>query len=273
MEKLLSFECDQFSQFAYEDWTIYLTPYQSAPLDLHVGYSYAATSKDDGKSFTIRSFYERRRFMIEKYLVELENMSGNEICSKLHKNVKKRLTDLGEKNKDIFLARDLDEIRTLSMIGCGLGGRMMANIFRCLSFDYRHYSGGLPDLLLVKATIKNKKESNAQSLVPLDQWVGEAFGNLHLHSRKSSDLSRLLIDRDDEFLGCEKGSDISMTLRNRNKDKNSVRHCLGNGEINDDSPGDYDNNSHNYPKMPDKLLLSFQEEDIAVQCMFVEVSL
>ena len=40
--------------------------------------------------------------------------------------------------------RDAKQVKTLSMVAVGLGGKVLAAIFRALFFDYRRYSGGLP---------------------------------------------------------------------------------------------------------------------------------
>ena len=64
------------------------------------------------------------------------------------------------------------------------GGKALAAIFRTLALNYRHYSGGLPDLLLLRALrrpIRTEAESSRSSAVedegwqiaPPSQWLGE----------------------------------------------------------------------------------------------------
>ena len=86
--------------------------------------------------------------------------------------------------KDLFLDRDLLQIRTLSAVAAGFGGKQLAAIFRCFFFDYRHYSGGLPDLHLFRATSSEPDSTTTDkfTLVELGVWIGESFSPEYQHS-------------------------------------------------------------------------------------------
>lgn len=288
---LLGFKHDPFSKYACEDWTVFLTPYQAAPLDLHVGYFYTTISherkvnrkeKENHITVAVRSFYERRRAIMETYFQELICMKEQDICQIIHEIIQERIVAFEEnKGADISLSRDLDELRTLSMIACGLGGQRLAAIFRCLAFDYRHYSGGLPDLLLAKVTFvtsnaisKEDAHGNGKNLVPLNAWVGEAFQNFDLHLGRVSDLSKLLVDRDDEFLGCEKSSDApKLTRPSQGRYNSNKMNQLGNSRK-DNQTQEEDNNVafQNAFHLAKPLTMTFQNKKVSVHCMFVEVS-
>lgn len=110
-------------------------------------------------------------------------------------------------------------------------------MIRTLTYDYRHYGAGLPDLLLVRAF--------TEEMTPLDlgNWVGEVF-----HESLMNNAS-ILIDRDEEFIGgsIHDNKKISSRIERQQKTQDS------NIEI------------------PERLMLSYENKSVAVQCMFVEV--
>ena len=65
------------------------------------------------------------------------------------------------------------------MLAAGFGGLQLSAMFHCLLFDYRHYSGGLPDLLLVRARYETPgavaEHEKPLSLIDLGAWVGKEF--------------------------------------------------------------------------------------------------
>ena len=142
---------------ACEQFSIFLTPYQSAPLDLHVGHFNLNTL-----SCLTRSFYERRRSVIECFLGRLEEMQRQELCDFVYQCVMNRYGDNQPEwnKKDSHFNRDLKGMRKLQLLASGFGGKMLVVIFRSLFFDYRHYCAGLPDLLLVRATSATQTNNN-----------------------------------------------------------------------------------------------------------------
>ena len=122
---------------------IHLSPYQQAPFDLHVGFEV-----QNGET-TTRGFYARRGETIRCFLGKLEALNGQALCDLVYDSIAARFWYAkSNERRDPNLDRDLLRIRTLSAIAAGFGGKQLAAIFRCLFFDYRHYSGGLPDLHL-----------------------------------------------------------------------------------------------------------------------------
>lgn len=336
------------SSSSCEDWTIFLTKYQSAPLDLHIAHSYIGpfdhtdiiTPKYDitnnDKSFnnnndhknadTIeyfklsRSFYERRRHIIEAFCQDLENKTDQELCQMIYESIQERVASSSSsssslsENKventissvvpttsqsqprpqyvhsttsdsvettDRFLNNDVKELRTLSMIASGFGGKALAGIFRCLCFDYRHYCGGMPDLLLVKATSHSTSSNGDEDVtsVPLKDWIGEAFQS-ESENRAASQLAKILLDRDDEFLGCDKSSEVSnssmfsssssrkSTARNENK---KVKDEESRNDDNDSKATANTSSNVGGLVMGDMLNMTYEGNIVKVQCMLVEV--
>ena len=241
------------SMLLQEQCTIFLHPYQTAPLDLHVAHGGLRAKNNAPNSTVIRSFYERRRNRIEEFLKKLEGMKSQELCDFVYKSVverKEKMQQLGKKLRhDPILCNDLKEVRTLSMLAAGFGGKLLASMFRLLAFDYRHYGAGLPDLLLVRAFCQDTKSTNgtAGTCRPLDlsQWVGEVFQ----HSPASN--SSILDDRDDEFIGGSINDRQALASSNqRRKNDKAIElqeYC------------------------PERLLLSHDGLPVTVDCMFVEV--
>ena len=268
MENFLGFKQQKNSRYAWEDWTIFLTPYQPAPMDLHVGHSFTSFSTHqvtEKSVFAVRGFYERRRATMENYLKVLEIMTSNDICRKIHENIQRRIENCPKgKRTYILLDNDMNKIRTLSMVACGLGGSAMASIFRCISFDYRHYCGGLPDLLLTKSLVDTEKGKKHQKIIPLDKWIGEAFTCQELHLGKANQVYKLLFDRDMEFLGCEQSSDTKPIFSRRKKFNQA-----GTENASNNIP-DYDD-TVSAPSKVEELKMIYNEKNVIVHCLFVEV--
>ena len=163
-----------------------ISPHQVIPFDLHVGFQ---ALEADG------SFFTRRRETIDKLLAKLERMNSDELVAYVHESIKRRFQFLkGTKLGEQTMAFDLVRSKTLSFIAAACGGRMLSSIFKAMLFDYRHYSGGLPDLLLVRALYMDDN-----SVVNLGEWIGESFA--------SADSQASAILADEEFLGCSKAGD------------------------------------------------------------------
>ena len=241
---------------AVENRTIFLNPYQVAPLDLHVAHGVV---HDMQSSKSVRGFYERRRKEIEAFLTKLEDMSPQDLCDLVFHSISSRIETakkLGTRFlKDQRLCKDAQQVKTLSMLAAGFGGKVLASMFRLLSFDYRHYGAGLPDLLLVRAFTKDKepcnsgsdKEIDTMKLLNLSDWVGEVF------QKSPTNTSGILDDIDEEFLGgsLSEKQGVSSTTNNR-KSNNSKAITLN--DI-----------------ISEKLLLTYNDAPVMVECMFVEV--
>lgn len=151
------------------------------------------------------------------------------------------------RQKDPVLERDLQQLRTLSLLAVGLGGKQLSSIFRCFFFDYRHYSGGLADLTMVRALFDGSTEH-----VDLSEWIGEGFSN--------DNVAASILD-DDEFLGCSKvGDSGSRNFRHQQSKSTLLTASQAQaGQRKSDTI------------MPQKLLLSHNGRKVNVECMLVEV--
>lgn len=237
--------------------TLFLTPFQASPHDLHVGYSKSFDA--DTNSYTpIRGFYERRRDVIESFFSRLSDLDSQGVSDLVHDAVKHRVQQHESDwhvMKDVLLQKDISELRTLSMIAAGIGGSALATIFRCLCFDYRLYSGGLPDLLLVRARFVQQLNGNETDsiIVDLGDWIGESFSKENAEEKNVLKRINMLIDRDDEFLGCSKNADGSKLSQRGKTDR-------GQGLTSEPSV-----------TLPAKLEMKHEDKDVTVDCMFVEV--
>ena len=212
-----------------EQQSIFLHRYQNAPLDLQV-----ANSAFSGG----RSFYSRRRKQIESFLVKLTSLCPQRIADLVYESIMKRKDRLNSHGKlwtkDQIICRDIRQIKTLSMLAAGFGGKLLSLMFRCLCYDHRHYMAGLPDLLLVRGICD-------MELVDLGEWIGEGF--------KETNATSIDIDKDEEFL-----SNTDNTFSSK-KGKNNV-------QIDQTFTESF---------VPKKLHLSHDGTDVSIQCMFVEV--
>jgi hypothetical protein len=134
----------------------------------------------------------------------------------------------------------------VSLLAAGLGGKMLSAIFRCFFFDYRHYSGGLPDLTLVRAVSEG-------ALVDLGEWIGEGF------VAGGDQGASILEDRDSEFLGCSKVGDSGASAANRFR-----------GQRRADQNGDNSTTKEKL-KLPARLEFSYKGNPVKVECIFSEV--
>ncbi|KAL7471539.1 hypothetical protein ACHAXS_011836 [Conticribra weissflogii] len=253
---------DDTPSFLHEQKTVFLSPYQSSPHDLHVGCFHIANAEsgegmDDQK--IIRGFYERRRQKVAAFLSKISQLDSQGIVDFLYESVEHRWRkhkDPRSAARDPTLQKDLSDLRTLSMIAVGIGGKGLASIFRSLFYDYRHYSGGLPDCLLARATYCNSDtvgNNLASGVVDLGDWIGESFSKESIEERSVSSHVRMLYDRDDEFLGCSKnmdGSNASQRARGAPRIENTKKH---------------------HTTLPSKLELQHTGQEVMVEIMFVEV--
>ena len=232
---------------------LFLTPYQAAPLDLHIGYQ--TSLNDVGKEhYGLGSFYSNRLESIELFLKKLECMNRDELATFVYESISKgAMSDTG--TQDNFFKRDIQEIRTLTLIAVGMGGKVLADIFRCMFFDYRHYSGGFPDLTLIRAYFLDdakKISDSAIELVELGNWVGEGFKKYA--GQEARESKSLLMGRDDEFLGCSKSDSAGLS---KHTSPSNIR-ALGQAK-------------EKICSLPPPLCFHQEGREINVQCLFVEV--
>ncbi|KAL3816564.1 hypothetical protein ACHAXA_003804 [Cyclostephanos tholiformis] len=244
--------CPQDALGIDEHTTVILTPYQSSPHDLHVGCFKTLSG------FQVRGFYERRRRAIESFLSDLMQLDACGIGNKVYESVKQRWErhkSDQSRLKDSRLLKDVTELKTLSLIGQALGPVALTRIFRALCFDYRHWSGGLPDLFLVRARYEYASPSGANSVpfVQLADWIGEGFSNEKNDSYIHKNHISMLTDRDDEFLGQPKNADglSSQNLSSARKKQGAPYVQL--------------------PLFPEKLEFVHDGKSVKAECMFVEV--
>lgn len=254
--RVLSSACVLGMDFGYMDTdrplelaTIHLTPYQSAPFDLHCG---AESIKRNGETFKSRGFYERRKGLIEEFLERVSGLSAQQLADFVYDCVESRHKySLEAERSDPMLDRDILNVRSLSMLASGIGGKMLASIFRCLFFDYRHYSGGLPDLLLMRA-INSESE-----VIDLGEWVGEGF------LPENQKALNIFEDRDSEFLGCSKVGEAGGIP--------SKRFSRGGGQQKRWQQKEDDSTAVEKVQLPAKLQLHHNGKKVKVEVMFVEV--
>ena len=225
-----------------EQFTIFLTPYQSSPLDLHVGHCLLQISQPT----PLRSFYERRKREIEDFLDRLKLLSSQELSYLVYESILEKKKIIMKKGRlwdnDSQLVGDLSEARTLSLLAASFGGGLLSSMFRCLFFDYRQYCGGLPDVTLVRAGYSGNSMGH---FCDWGDWIGEGF-----FDDQERNIRALLHDREEEFLG-----------GNLNEKQVSFRGRKQSNVINEATS----------QKTPDRLHLSHNDKPINLQCMFIEV--
>ncbi|CAM9590186.1 unnamed protein product [Ectocarpus fasciculatus] len=109
---------------------VFQTPFQDAPLDL---------------DFCPR-FYLNRRNAVDARLAEVRAASAAELVALVGDAW---LANAGTVCRG--LNWDRSSVRHLQAIAAGLGGAAMAAILAALCLNHKHFGGGLPDLLLMRA--------------------------------------------------------------------------------------------------------------------------
>ncbi len=243
--------CPQNTCDAIQNATIHLTPYQGAPFDLHVGAEQSGCNSARARL----GFYKRRRTMIDNFLTCLEGLQPTQIANLVHRSIFARWQcALKTQQNDPTLARDIQQARTLSALAAGFGGKMLAVMCRCLFFDYRHYSGGLPDLTLFRAVYEPDEIHEEESLVDLGCWIGEAFCPEQHAASVGSKIANMFQDQDDEFLGCSRAGDSGRRTNRQGRPNQSSR---GEDKV--------------ALKEPKRLTLHHLGRNVRVECMLVEV--
>jgi hypothetical protein len=238
--------------------TVHLTPYQGAPFDLHVGAEMTETG--DAEAATKRGFYQRRRKTIDDFLDRLSGLEAQELSDFVYRSIESRLKYSTETfHTDPTLERDILQVRSISMLAAGFGGKMLAAVFRCFFFDYRHYSGGLPDLTLIRAVYEDHGISENERLVDLGEWVGEAFCPKRRAEQEAQQAASIFEDQDDEFLGCRKVGDSGGRTANRFSSRAGR------------PPQQRREEPAEKLELPPRLELHHGDRKVKVECMLVEV--
>lgn len=234
--------------------TVILTPYQNSPHDLHVGHFQTATG------LQVRGFYERRRDAIEEFLSNLNNLDADGISKMVFQAIRERWDshiDDRSRLRDPRLIKDVTELRTLSMIASALGPVSLSRIFRTLCFDYRHWSGGLPDLFLVRAydcdSPATSINNSSSPFIQLADWIGEGFSQRRVDEKYLLFHTSMLSDRDDEFLGQPKSADAFPSQQQYSRRKNNTTACI------------------QLPEYPEMLEFVHEKRRVRADCLFVEV--
>jgi hypothetical protein len=242
------------------DLTVHLSPYQTAPFDLHVGFETVKSEFVVGSERPTAGFYYRHRSRIESVLDKLTGLSSQEISDLVYDSIVARVRFMSlTKRKDPFAEKDLLQLRTLSALAASLGGRQLSSIFRCLCFDYRYFSGGLPDLTLIRAQVDLADGSTSRELLDLGDWVGEAFSKEVKDANDEQRFAALLADADGEFLGCTKVGDSGASSRSRRRATPFASMERSSLQPKIDAP------------LPERLSFLYNNRQVHVECMLVEV--
>jgi hypothetical protein len=244
--------------------TIHLSPYQQGPFHLLVGYELQkvrvnSTNHDDSFYIPSPSFYCHHADEVSYFLNTLSTLNGQALADVVYDAVASRLKYIClNQLKDPFLELDIVQVRTLSALAAGFGGQCLAAMFRCLLFDYRHYSGGLPDLHLFRAVCNCKSTPlSSHTLVDLGDWIGESF------SKDNQQLSKfqlaLHILSDDEFLGLDKPSNSRLG-----------RHYSSRFPT-DSTVNIAQSNVFSLGMLPERLQFTNNDIIVTVECLMVEV--
>lgn len=127
----------------------FLSGYQSGPLDLLLHTPWA--------------FYDRRRGAIDAFLSSLAQMSGKEVAHLVYERwVSKQGVQC------VGVSWTAVPVQVLQAVGMGLGGGGLSLALRPLLVHYRAFSGGLPDLLLLRVEDKGRVLEGRE----LARWMG-----------------------------------------------------------------------------------------------------
>jgi len=167
-------------------YPVFITPYQDAPLDL---------SKP-------RMFYIHRRDAIEARLSAIAALSSEGIIQDIGSSYRSHYR---QKCRGLAWAHPLT---TLQAVAVCLGGAGLAGIFRMFCVNHSYFSGGAPDLLMIRVVAKqavDKTETKMSSpddlqepsrrevdTLDLDDWLGADWESLGREARETEDYFDLL---------------------------------------------------------------------------------
>ena len=109
-------------------------------------------------------------------------------------------------------------------------------------------------MLLVRARYASGESGDSDSFVDLSDWIGEGFCKQHIEEKNMQSNISMLLDRDDEFLGCSKNADGSSSQQQRFTRKKQQ----GAAKV-------------ELPSFPPKLTFIHEEKKVNTEAMFVEV--
>ena len=110
---------------------MFLTRYQDAPLDLN----------------TFPDFYQNRKFAISARLALLKAATQAQLCDMVEQCWRAHHGTLCR-----VVRWQAWSLKFLQLVAVCMGGKGLAGIGRTLCVNYRHFSGGLPDLVLLKGS-------------------------------------------------------------------------------------------------------------------------
>ena len=113
---------------------VFATPFQRAPLDFGTEY-----------------FAQIRKDALNRKLNEIANSTRQKIVKDVFG------TWCSQFGTDCIISWNRVDIETLAVVAGCIGGKFLANLFRVLASNYRHWGGGMPDLLLWR--IHNREKS------------------------------------------------------------------------------------------------------------------
>eukprot|EP01041_Mallomonas_annulata_P006579 gene6579-13309_t len=156
--------------------TTFITPYQDAPLDL---------GQPGG------SFYRNRKDAIDNKLSWLSTACVQNLLDAVGSSYRTHF------RQKCCAVRWSHPMATLQAIAVCLGGKALATVFRMLAVDYSYFSGGAPDLLMVRASRKKKSQSNgtpsqSREYLDLGVWLGEGWEGLGRQNRDAMDYDDIL---------------------------------------------------------------------------------
>jgi hypothetical protein len=161
---------------------VFQTPFQAAPLDLDCASYPTAHFADAAETRNLsgggdrssnamvlcacNGFYAARAQSIEARLAELRDLVPSELA--------RQVADAWLVNRGSAV-RGLDwrlgkhtPLGLLQAVASCIGGAVLAAMFRALAMDHRHFSAGLPDLLLIRAL---RPSGDSWEVAETDSWL------------------------------------------------------------------------------------------------------
>jgi hypothetical protein len=214
---------------------VFQTPFQTAPLDLDCASSllsfeeFSRRPSDSGTDrmenpTTLCGFYASRRGLIESLLLDLQST----VCPAV---MAKKVLMAWEEHKGTMV-RGFDwrpnrhsPLALLQAVAVCVGGKALSGIFRALSVDYRHFSGGMPDLILFRAVRCSVDALKSQhggaggcevEVVSAAEWMGESLAALAdplLRAEKRVHASHSMWSKEEDLRGpCTNDSKHQKTI-------------------------------------------------------------
>lgn len=148
----------------------FLSSYQSGPLDLLLHQP--------------RVFYHRRKHAVDRRLQELQAMSAQAVGDAVYERWEEK-----QGTQCVGVSWGRVQVEVLQAVSMALGGHALARLFRPFLHHFRSFSGGLPDLLLLRLEEDVGEEMRVLSRRELADWMGLPEALLDRLSRASNDLA------------------------------------------------------------------------------------